>query len=159
GNAQILLEAENELRGAPTAAVARSFVLRLAGIYGPGRHHLLDQLRAGLDTMGGGMHRLNLAHRDDIVAAIFACFTAPPMVTSGMFNVADDSPAPKEEVIKWLAAKLRRAVPNFETSVSSRRGGEPPLDRVISNARLKAGLGWRPEYPSYRQGYENLLSR
>lgn len=156
---EFLIGAENLLRAVPAAAVQRGFVLRLAGIYGPGRHSLLDQLRAGADTMGGGAHRLNLAHRDDIVAAILACFEAPTTQASDTFNVADDAPAPKEEVIKWLAGKLGREVPRFEATVSPRRGGEPPLDRVIGNAKLKAQLGWRPAYPSFREGYENLLSR
>jgi nucleoside-diphosphate-sugar epimerase len=159
GNAAILVAAENLVRAAPTSTVARHVVLRLAGIYGPGRHHLLDQLRAGADTMGGGTHRLNLAHRDDIVTAILASFQASATVNSDTFNVADDAPAPKEEVIRWLAEKLGRPTPRFEETVSSRRGGEPPLDRRISNAKLKSMLGWQPAYPSFREGYENLLSR
>ncbi len=156
---EFLLDAENQLRGTPASTIGRRIVLRLAGIYGPGRHHLLDQLRAGAETMGGGTHRLNLAHRDDIVAAILACLTAPEAATAGVFNVADDAPAAKEEVIRWLAGRLGRPVPRFETVASPRRGGEPAPDRIISNARLKGLLGWQPRYPSFREGYENLLSR
>jgi nucleoside-diphosphate-sugar epimerase len=156
---EFLLDAENQLRSAPVSKVGRGIVLRLAGIYGPDRHHLLDQVRAGAETMGGGAHRLNLAHRDDIVAAILACFRAPATASTEVFNVADDAPAPKEEVIRWLAGQLGRPVPRFETTASPRRGGEPAPDRIISNAKLKTQLGWQPRFPSFREGYENLLSR
>src|SRR6478735_10464732 len=70
-NGAIIRKSEQLLEAAPATAWARGFVLRLAGIYGPGRHHLLDQLRAGANALNGaGRHRLNLVHRDDIVTAI-----------------------------------------------------------------------------------------
>lgn len=153
---RILLEAENELR-ASRGACRRWFVLRLAGIYGPGRHHLLDQVRAG--AVGeSGEHHLNLAHRDDIVAAIWACFRAPPAVADEIFNVADDRPERKSEVIAWLADRLKVARPAPAGAPASGRRTTTP-DRIIVNGRLKAVLGWSPRYPSFREGYEILLSR
>ncbi len=136
----------------------RAFILRIAGIYGPGRHALLDQVRSGLASGTGG-HRLNLAHRDDICRAIWACFEAPAGVADDVFNVADDAPAPRSEVVAWLAARLGQPLP---APGAGRSGGpvrEPGPDRVISNARLKRTLGWSPQYPSFREGYENILSR
>jgi len=41
---------------------------------------------------------------------------------------------------------------------STRRGFAEPPDRLISNARIKVELGWRPEYPSFREGYRQILS-
>jgi len=158
-NGAIIRESEALLQHAPASAVRRHFILRLAGIYGPGRHHLLDQLRAGADQLGGsGAHRLNLAHRDDIVAAILAGLGAPATVGSGLFNVADSAPALRAEVVAWLAARLGRPVPGFDGSATTRRGGAPMPDRIISNARIQQVLGWRPQYPDYRAGYEKLLS-
>ncbi len=153
---QILLEAERRLREESPAG-ARWFVLRLAGIYGPGRHHLLDQVRAG-EVAGLGAHRLNLAHRDDIVAAIWACLAAPEQLAGAIFNVADDVPAPKAEVVAWLAARLGVPVPRFTGEPAGTRRAVTP-DRVIANGKLKAALGWRPRFPTFREGYENLLSR
>ncbi len=158
-NGAIIRESEQLLEQAPASVRARWFILRLAGIYGPGRHHLLDQLRAGATTLNGsGEHRLNLAHRDDIVAAILACLQAPAAAPGGIFNVADTAPAPRADVVRWLAERLGRAMPAFDGATTARRGGAPMPDRIISSAKLRRVLGWQPRYPDYRAGFENLLS-
>ena len=102
--AQILLEAEACLR-AGHAACARWFVLRLAGIYGPGRHGVLDQVRAG-EMTGRGEHRLNLIYRDDICSAIWHALGAPATVANEIFNVADDGAARKSEIAEWLSSRI-----------------------------------------------------
>jgi nucleoside-diphosphate-sugar epimerase len=155
--AQILLEAERVVREAQGSAWARAFVLRLAGIYGPGRHHLLEQVRAG-EVAGRGDFHLNLIFRDDICAAIWAALTAPATVEGGTFNIADDGAAPKAEIVAWLAARLGKPTPPFTGEPAAGRREVTP-DRVIVNARAKAVLGWAPQFPTFREGYENLLSR
>jgi nucleoside-diphosphate-sugar epimerase len=160
-----LLETEQLVR--ESRCFARWFVLRLAGIYGPGRHFLLDQLRGGATLFPGtGAHRLNLAHRDDIVAAIFACLDARAATRDAIFNVADDQPATKAEVAAWLAARVGVAAPQFahdagamaQTDTTLVRGRSGPVpDRAISNARLKTTLGWRPAFPNFREGYEQIF--
>jgi nucleoside-diphosphate-sugar epimerase len=155
---RILLEAEAVLRGA--GACGRWFILRLAGIYGPGRHHLLDQVRAGAaEIPGGGSHHLNLVHRDDISTAIMAVLASPPALREEVFNVVDDTPTPKAEVVQWLAVQASQPAPRFSGGpASARRGFLSPPDRLISNAKLKAALGWRPRFPSFREGYAAILS-
>lgn len=155
--AQILLAAEEALRAHAGSACGRWFVLRLAGIYGPGRHHLLNQVRAG-EIAGRGEYRLNLAHRDDIAAAIWACFDAPPETQDHIFNVADDGAAPKAEIVQWLASRLAVPMPRFSGEPAAGRRAVTP-DRTIANAKLKSMLGWTPRYPAFREGYESLLSR
>lgn len=154
--AAVLLEAE---RLSAAGNSNRAFILRLAGIYGPGRHMILDTLQQGTPLPGSGTHRLNLAHRDDIVAAILACFAAPPAVAGGIFNVADDHPAPRAEVAAWLASKLGLPPPSFDPGAATGRRRPETPDRVIRNGRLKAALGWQPQYPNFRAGYASLLSR
>jgi len=156
---RILLEAEALLQEA-RAARRCGIILRLAGIYGPGRHHLLDQVRAGAPEIAGeGTHRLNLVHRDDVCAAVMALIAAPGLPPDAIFNVADEAPAPKAEVIRWLAEQTGRPAPRFVGGSASRRHGfAAPPDRIISNARLKRQLGWRPRYPSFREGYAAILS-
>jgi nucleoside-diphosphate-sugar epimerase len=156
-SAQLLLMAENLLRDASPGTLRRWYIFRLAGIYGPERHHLLDQLRAGeTEFSGRGEHRLNLVHRDDIVAAIFSAFAANPEPANQIFNLADDAPARKFEVVNWLAARLGRVAPRFTgVSVVIRRA--ETVDRVIANQKIKAVLGWCPRYPDFRAGYDALL--
>lgn len=158
---QVLLEAENILRETCSPSnghgpFKRCFVLRLAGIYGPDRHHLVDQVRSGV-VSGRGEHHLNLAHRDDIVSAIWSAFEAPTDVAGGLFNVADDGAAPKREITSWLAQQMGLPEPTFTgTPAAGRRAVTP--DRIILNARIKAVLGWRPRYPTFREGYKNRLA-
>jgi nucleoside-diphosphate-sugar epimerase len=153
----LLIDAERVLfAGARAGAAARACVLRLAGLYGPGRTHLLEQVRAG-EVAGRGDVRLNLVHRDDAAAAVWAALTAPAAVASGVFNVADDGAAAKAEVVAWLAEKLGVPPPRFTGAPAAGRRAVTP-DRVIAAARIKAVLGWRPRFPDFRAGYENILS-
>ena len=152
--ADVLLEAER-LLWQNGGACARWFVLRLAGIYGPGRHHFVDQVRAG-EASGLGENHLNLIHRDDAVSAIWACFTAAPGIANEIFNVTDNEPAPKAEIAAWIAAQLRLLPPHFT--------GEPwpgrrsvTLDRRIANTKLRQRLGWQPRYPTFREGCRLIL--
>lgn len=150
--AGLLVAAEEQLRRSE-GACGRWFVLRLAGIYGPGRQHLVDQLRRG-EVAGTGERHLNLVHRDDIVGAILACFAAVPSVANEVFNVVDDAPTPKAEIVAWLAATLGVPPPRFTGDpISAQRAMTP--DRIISNGKLKARLDWRPRHPTFREGYRS----
>ena len=156
--AQMLVEAEDVVRALGAGGCRRWFILRLAGIYGPGRHQILDQLRAGAAELPGpGEQHLNLIHRDDICTAIWAAFAAPAAIGNLVFNVADDGAARRAELADWLAARLGRPPPRFTggAPVGSRR---IVPDRIVVNERLKATLGWHPRFPTFREGFENLLS-
>lgn len=152
--AQLLVAAERVLMERQEIS-RRWFVLRLAGIYGPERHMLLDQVRAG-EVAGTGAHHLNLVHRDDIVSAIMACFATPSQLSSQVFNVADDSAATKREVTDWLAQTLGVSPPRFTGRPASGRRAVVP-DRVISNARIRRVLGWSPKYRTFREGYLGII--
>jgi nucleoside-diphosphate-sugar epimerase len=154
--AQILIETEEVVKAQPRPW-DRFFILRLAGIYGPGRHALLEQVRAGA-VSGNGEHHLNLIHRDDIVTAVAACLTVAQGIANDVFNVADDGRATKAEIVRWLAETVGVPPPAFTgTAAGGRRQVTP--DRVIGNAKLKATLGWRPRHSTFREGYGSLLSR
>ena len=153
--AQVLIDTESLVARNP-GSWQRWFILRLAGIYGPGRHHLLEQVRAG-EVSGNGENHLNLIHRDDIVTAIVACLSAPESIANEIFNVVDDSRARKSEVVQWLAQELGLPVPRFVGMAAEGRRASTP-DRVISNGKVASMLGWRPRYSTFREGYANLLS-
>lgn len=138
--------------GARAAGIGRWFVLRLAGIYGPGRHHLLDQVRAG-EVPGPWTQRLNLVHRDDAAGAILACAAAPAAVRDRIYNVTSgpaecggaDAVPTKREVIARLAAQLGVPMPREGARDEGRRPATP--DRIISSAAIRRELGWRPRDP------------
>lgn len=151
--AQVLLATEQILLAAEAAAASR-VVLRLAGIYGPGRHHLLEQVRAG-EAAGRAEAHLNLAYRDDIAAAVWAAWSAP--AGARVYNVADDGAATKGEMVAWLAARLAVALPKFTGAPAGGRRAATP-DRIIANDKLKRELGWSPGCRTFREGYEKILS-
>jgi nucleoside-diphosphate-sugar epimerase len=155
---QVLLESE-QLIESHAHRYASWYVLRLAGIYGPERHFLLNQLKEGNGTIPGrGDYHMNMIHRDDITSAILSALSGLP--PSGIYNICDDQPATKEVVLRYLAEQLDLPVPEFDPDDISprlkRRGGRMP-DRRISNHKAKAQLDWEPVYPSYQQGYAALL--
>ncbi|MEO6994209.1 MAG: NAD-dependent epimerase/dehydratase family protein [Lacunisphaera sp.] len=159
-NGKTIRESEMLLQAVPDSVCRRWFILRLAGIYGPERHHLLNQLRAGATTLGGsGAHHLNLVHRDDIVSAVLGCLAAGEAIESQVFNVADTAPAKREAVVRWLAERLGHAMPVFDGIPGTRRGGEPMPDRVISSEKIQRALGWRPRHPDYRSGFDEILAQ
>jgi hypothetical protein len=49
-------------------------------------------------------------------------------------------------------------MPGFDGVPGTRRSGEPMPDRIISSAKIRRILDWRPQFADYRAGYENLLS-
>lgn len=153
--AQLLVATEDLLRANAAAICERWFVLRLAGIYGPDRHHFIDQVKAG-EASGNGEAHLNLIHRDDIVSGILAGFGARAETRSGVFNLCDDQPARKREITAWLAGRLGVPVPRLTGEpVGGRRSVTP--DRIIANGKARAELGWRPRYPTFREGCAGLL--
>ena len=150
-----LLHAEKIAR--ESGDFTRWFILRLSGIYGPNRHHVLNQIRAGGPLAGRSDHRLNLIHRDDICRAIWSVFAAPSELRNEVFNVSDDSAVTKCELVEWLASRLQLPCPVFDPKLPSVRRRIVP-DRVIVNRKLKETVGWRPQYPDYRAGYEAILT-
>ena len=130
-------------------------ILRLSGIYGPGRTRLIDAVRAGKAEVHEGPPRFtNRIHRDDCAGALahLMKMDAPDEIYVGV----DDEPADRRKVLNWLAERL--GVPQPRVAA----GGEPPSPRAAankrcSNARLKA-TGYRFLYPSYREGYAEMIT-
>lgn len=148
-NGRIMREAELLLLDRLAGTATDAIVLRLGGIYGPGRTRLIDQVRSG--EARATARRTTRIHRDDAAAAIVHLVTmaaAPGQVYLGV----DDSPATQAEVVSFLARELDAPEPQ-PAEASSNRGA----DRACSNARLRA-TGWRPTFPTYAEGYRAVLA-
>lgn len=131
-------------------------VFRLPGIYGPGRS-VLDRLREGsahrIDQPGQVFSRI---HVEDIARGVIAGFAGPV----GAYNLADDLPASQNAVVEEAARLLGIAPPPL---LGADAAGLSPLARAFyaENRRVAAGkarrlLGWRPLYPTYREGLRAL---
>jgi nucleoside-diphosphate-sugar epimerase len=135
-------------------------VFRLPGIYGPGRSPL-DRLRDGtarrLVKPGQVFSRI---HVDDLAAGLAASLARPR--SGGVYNLCDDEPAPAHEVTAYAAELLGVTAPPEEAfdaaalSPAARRFWSE--SKRVSNARAKAELGWRPTYPTYREGLAAVLA-
>jgi len=142
---RVLRETEELVLGTPA-----SMVLRVAGIYGPGRGHLFQQfLRGEARIHGEGNRFLNMIHRDDVVSAVIKAMEGG----RGIYNVVDDEPVTERDFFQWLAENLRLDLPPSvpETELSSRKRGV--TNKRVSNARLRRELGFALKYPTYREGY------
>ena len=140
-NAQILGQAEK------IVLTNDGIVLRVAGIYGPGRSFLLRSVMNG--TAVSSDRFVNQVHRDDVASAISFLARCRAVDPPRIFNVVDDTPAPRPEILAWLSERLGIPLLNSAPSPESTRGRS---NKRVSNAKLRA-LGWVPAYPSYREGF------
>ena len=131
-------------------------VFRLPGIYGPGRA-MFDRLRSGqahrIDAPGQVFCRV---HVDDIVAGVLAGMRQGP---TGAYNFADDLPAPQNAVVEYACGLLGLPLPPFKTmdELSPQARAFYGENRRVANGKAKRLLGWRPLYPSYREGLTAML--
>lgn len=140
-------------RGIPVA------ILRLAGIYGPGRSALTQIARGDARRILKPGQIFNRIHVDDIAQAIDAAFARK---ASGIFNVADDAPSPPGDPLVF-AAHLLGVPPPPEISYEDAAPKMSPLAksfwqecRRVNNDKLKRELGVALRYPSYREGLRSL---
>lgn len=159
---RILREAES-LLAAGAAVAARWFILRLGGIYGPDRHHLLTRARQSqVQEEEGDETYLNSIHVEDACRAIWSAFGASIPASSGVFNIVDNAPTPKGEIVRWLhrQARARGLLQSPAASPGVRAPARRAADRRnrrVCNRRAAELLGWKPKYPDFRAGYLPLL--
>jgi nucleoside-diphosphate-sugar epimerase len=133
-------------------------ILRLAGIYGPGRN-ALGKLRQGeARRIVKPGHVFNRAHVDDI--AEFSRLVLERGLEGQIWNVADEEPAPPQDVIAYAAALLGMEPPPEESFEDARLSPASESffadNKRVSIAKAKALLGFAPAYPSYREGLKAL---
>lgn len=145
------LAAEEELAASPWAA--RAVVLRLAGLYGPGRLPRAAELRTGRPIAADPESWLNLIHVED--AAQIACLAACHPAPSPLYVVADGQPVQRRTFYEELARRLGASPPVFlapDEDAPKRSEG----DKRVNPQRLFRELAPRLLYPSYREGLAAL---
>lgn len=147
-----LIEGESLLRDSGFPAT----VVRLGGIYGPGRTRLIDQVRDGTARrMEGRTTYLNLIHRDDCAGVLrhLMGLDAP----EPLYLAVDQEPVERNTLLCWIAEQLGLPCPPVDAGEQASeplRGG----NRRFHNDRLVAG-GYQFTFPTYREGYKALLRR
>lgn len=154
-DARARLRAEAEWRAFGRMTRTPVDLMRLPGIYGPGRS-VLDALRAGkARRIVKPGHVFNRIHADDIAACVLAAM-ARPDVAGRLLNLTDDSPEGAEAPLLHAAALLGLQPP---TAISWDDPTLPAMvrafyaeNRRIQNVRMKAALSVTLRYPTWREG-------
>jgi nucleoside-diphosphate-sugar epimerase len=156
---KFLFEAAHGSQGhSPHQLYFPAVILRVAGIYGPGRGHWFKQfLRGEAKIEGGGLRWLNMIHRDDLIGVIIAALERG---TPGeIYNATDNEPVTQLKFFEWLAAKLNRPMPPkipADAEVWRKRGA---TNKRVSNERLRAELKYEFKFPDFRAGYTAEIVR
>jgi nucleoside-diphosphate-sugar epimerase len=149
---RILLATESTLLNNAQAKTIPAVILRVAGIYGPGRGYWLRTfLKGAAEFEATGERWLNMIHRDDVAGAISA---ALEQGTPGqIYNASDSEPAQLLTVFQWLAATLERPMPRLVAEPADSPAKRGVTNKRISNRKLRETCGWNPRYPTFREGY------
>ncbi len=135
----------------------RAVVLRMAGIYGPGRIPRSKELLAGLPLDAPSEGFLNLIHVDDAASAVLAAEARAPLPS--LYCVSDGHPVVRRDYYCQLAALLGAAEPQFrKTQLDAPAALRASASKRVSNQRLLSQLGFQPQYPSYREGLAAIVS-
>jgi len=139
-------EAEERLaRGFIGSPVAWT-ILRLAGLYGPGRELARIYRVADEDRVrpGDGLERTNLVHLDDVTAAVLAA-TRLPTSDRGVIHVCDDDHRTRREVASAVAQATGHREPRWEEPAD----GRAPRGKLVTNTKMKERLGIRLQHPRH----------
>jgi nucleoside-diphosphate-sugar epimerase len=148
------LAAEQILAASPFAS--RSVVLRLAGIYGPGRVPFLDKLRAGEPIPAVPTGHLNLIHVDDAAAVVAAA--AAHDRPRNLYCVSDGHPVVRGDYYQEVARLLGAPLPTLvKPDLNSPRAARAEADRRVKNSRMLSDFDVTLKYPDYRAGLAAIL--
>lgn len=128
-------------------------IVRFAGIYGPGRRRLIEQVKAGQGCQPSPPLFTNRIHRDDCVGflAHLIMLDCTQQALANCYIGVDSEPVTLWEVKSWLAEQLDIDINRLNSGGETRRNS-----KRCSNARLLA-TGYSLRYGGYRQGYGELL--
>ncbi|MYC81182.1 MAG: NAD-dependent epimerase/dehydratase family protein [Acidobacteria bacterium] len=146
---RLLRDAEQVLLGGPITGT----VVRIGGIYGPGRQRLIESVRRGEACCFEGPPRyLNHVHRDDCAGALAHLMKADS--PRSLYMLVDHEPAEQCGVLRWIAGRLKVPAP----ARAPAEAGKPVRGaKRCRNARLvESGYAFR--YPTFREGYAALIA-
>jgi len=129
-------------------------VLRLGGIYGPGRASLVEKVKSGAAECAPEPNWTNRIHRDDAAGALRHVLTLAE--AADLYLCVDREPAELCNIYRWLALRLRASGPRVTTDAADARK-RTRSNKRCSSARLAAS-GYEFHYPTYREGLEAIIA-
>lgn len=134
-------------------------VLRLSGIYGPGRNAVLDARNGRKQMLIKPGQVFNRIHVSDLAQAVMR---AAEKSYDGVLNITDDVPAPPQDVIRFAHDLLGQSHPeavDFETAeISEMARSFYSENKRIGNRLSRSELGLTYRYPSYKEGLQSIAS-
>ncbi len=154
-NGLVMLECERLVQDSPIPSVSA----RIAGIYGTERCRVVRDVAAGrARTSAGPSVFTNLVHRDDCAGLLQHLLDLPD--PAPVYVAVDDEPLERDDLLRWLAEHMGVAPPSEgDGSGTSPWLRQRPGDRGkrLSNRLLRAS-GYTFEYPTFREGYAQVVS-
>ncbi len=155
GTAEVLAEAERLVRGAAADGSVPARLVRLSGLYGPGRVGVVERVRSGILALGPGDEVwTNWCHRDDAVDAVLAAIDRGR--PGAVYHATDAHPARRRDLIVWIATRLGIEPARREREVSP--GASRVANRRVSGAATRAELEIELRWPSFRDGLAPLIA-
>lgn len=147
-------QAELLLRSDPLGQ--RAIILRMAGIYGPGRIPRRKELQAGLPIKAPSEGYLNLIHVDDAASVVIAADQQAPR--PALYCVSDGHPVVRGDYFRQLAALLGAPEPQFrEPRCDSPAAERASASKRVGNRQMLTDLKVELLYPSYREGLAAIV--
>ena len=149
---RVLVEAEKVLLEAGRTGIAPAVVVRVAGIYGPGRGHLFQNYVKGEAVIPDDGSRLsNMVHRDDVAGAIIAALERGQ--PGEVYNAVDQEPVALIDFFGWLSRELGRPMPPQVPSDQLPERKRGATSKRVSHRKMVEVLGYQLKYPTFREGY------
>lgn len=137
-------------------------ILRLTGIYGPGRNSLTSLKKGKARMIIKKDQVFNRIHVGDIARVTLRCSETATQGKQRIFNVSDGHPCPPQEVVEYAASLLGitppPAVPYETAALSPMARSFYAENKRINNDKLRQELNIELEYPNYKAGLTALLN-
>lgn len=156
--AKVLVETEKFLLAMVANRKVPAVILRVAGIYGPGRGYAFKTfLRGEARLEGDGSRVMNMIHRDDLIGVIIAALERGE--AGQIYNAADNVPVSQHDYYHWLASELKQPLPPTVAADAAAWRKRGVTNKRVSNTKLRTELKYEFKFPDYRAGYAAEVAR
>ncbi len=136
-------------------------IFRLGGIYGPDRNQIIAVQNNSAKKIIKPGHAFSRVHVDDIVGALLQSAKNP--APGAIYNIVDDHPTSAAEVLDYICHILKKPpikdTPIDDPYISPALKSFYGDNKCVSNSQTKRELDWQLKFPSYREGYQDILSK